>query len=172
MLKVAREKVTHASVSFERIAMEDARFPEGSFDVVLSSLALHYVADYAALDRKVHDWLAPGGSFVFSVEHPVYTAQGSQDWCYSADGEIRHFPVDHYFSEGPRRTVFLGEPVVKYHRTLTTCLGALMDAGFLLRKVVEPTPPEDMRSEPGMMDELRRPMMLLVSAVKPVSDKA
>ena len=28
--------------------------------------------------------------------------------------------VDRYFTEGKRRAVFLGEEVVKYHKTLTT----------------------------------------------------
>jgi hypothetical protein len=32
--------------------------------------------------------------------------------------------------------------------------------------VIEPQPPEDMLHLPGMKDEMRRPMMLLVSAQK------
>ena len=56
---------------------------------------------------------------------------------------------------------------MKYHRTLTTYLNALLDCGFRLKRVVEPQPPEDMLDLPGMRDEMRRPMMLLVSAEKP-----
>ena len=51
--------------------------------------------------------------------------------------------------------------------TLTTVFGALLEAGFVIRKVVEPQPPEDMMERPGMKDELRRPMMLIVAAKKP-----
>ena len=144
--------------------MEDLRFPDGSFDVVLSSLAFHYVEDFGPLVRNINRWLAPGGSFVFSVEHPVFTAYGSQDWYYGPDGEILHFPVDNYYMEGRREAVFLGERVVKYHRTLTTYLDALLQNGFQILRVVEPQPPEDMLDLPGMRDELRRPMMLLVKA--------
>ena len=68
--------------------------------------------------------------------------------------------------EGPREAVFLGERVTKYHRTLTTYLDTLLENGFRLTRMVEPQPPEDMMELPGMRDELRRPMMLLVSAVK------
>ena len=75
---------------------------------------------------------------MFSAEHPVFTAYGSQDWYYDADGSILHFPVDRYFYEGQRDAVFLGEPVVKYHRTLTTYLNTLLNNGFVLRQVVEP----------------------------------
>ena len=56
--------------------------------------------------------------------------------------------------------------VTKYHRTLTTYLGTLLQNGFQITGVVEPAPPEDMMDIPGMKDELRRPMMLLVSAKK------
>ena len=56
---------------------------------------------------------------------------------------------------------------MKYHRTLTTYLDTLPHTGgFALRRVVEPKPPQRMLGLPGMKDELRRPMMLLVAAVK------
>ncbi len=96
----------------------------------------------------------------------MFTAYGSQDWYYGANGEILHFPVDNYYLEGTRDALFLGEHVTKYHRTLTTYLDTLLQNGFDLQRVVEPQPPEDMLALPGMRDELRRPMMLLVSAKK------
>lgn len=42
----------------------------------------------------------------------------------------------------------------------------LLDSGFRLSAVEEAQPPEDMLSLPGMADELRRPMMLLIKAQK------
>lgn len=166
MLATAREKNSGAVIRYRRAAMEELAFAPGSFDVVLSSLAFHYVRDFAPLVEHIHEWLAPGGAFVFSVEHPVFTAYGSQDWYYGPDGEILHFPVDRYSFEGERQAVFLGETVTKYHRTLTAYLETLLQSGFVLRHVVEPQPPEDMLDLPGMRDELRRPMMLLVAAQK------
>ena len=130
-------------------------------------MAFHYVADFPALVRNISRWLAPGGDFVFSVEHPVFTAQGPQDWVYTPDGAIDHFPVDNYYFEGKRDAVFLGEHVIKYHRTVTTYVESLLREGFTLRHLVEPAPPEEMRHLPGMADEMRRPMMLLLSAHKP-----
>ena len=56
--------------------------------------------------------------------------------------------------------------MTKYHRTLTTYLDTLLQNGFRLRRVVEPQPPASMMDLPGMKDEMRRPMMLLVAAVK------
>ena len=168
MLAVAREKNTFPNVRFARGAMEDVRFPDGSFDAVLSSLALHYVKDYAELVSRVYRWLAPGGAFVFSAEHPTFTAYGNQDWYYSPEGEILHFPVDRYFYEGEWEAVFLGEKVVKYHRTVDGYLKPLWQTGFTVEDLSEPRPPEEMMDLPGMKDEMRRPMMLLVSARKPL----
>ena len=70
------------------------------------------------------------------------------------------------YYEGKREAVFLGERVIKYHRTLTTYLDTLLQLGFSLQRVVEPQPPETMLELDGMKDEMRRPMMLLVFAKK------
>ena len=91
---------------------------------------------------------------------------GTQDWHYNEKGEILHFPVDNYYYEGKRTAVFLGEKVTKYHRTLTTYLNTLLSNGFIINQIVEPQPPENMMDIPGMQDEMRRPMMLIVSANK------
>lgn len=164
MLERAKEINTAPCITYQRSAMEDLDFPKESFDVVLSSLAFHYVRDFTPLAENIRDWLRPGGELVFSVEHPVFTAYGSQEWYYDEKGEILHFPVDNYYYEGERKAVFLGEQVVKYHRTLTTYLSALLDLGFEIRGVTEPKPPQEMMDIPGMKDEMRRPMMLLVCA--------
>ena len=167
MLSRARELHTDERIAYRLAAMESLDFPAASFHVVLSSLAFHYVADFPALVGRIAQWLRPGGSFVFSVEHPVFTSYGTQDWWYGPDGTILHFPVDRYFEEGPREAVFLGETMTKYHRTLTTYLQTLLEQGLVLRQVVEPRPPQEMMDLPGMREELRRPMMLLVGAEKP-----
>ena len=166
MLAVAREKTGSGDARYIRAAMEDVEFPDAAFDIALSSLALHYVADFGGMVEKIYRWLAPGGAFVFSIEHPIFTAYGSQDWHRDEQGEILHFPVDNYFLEGAREAVFLGERVTKYHHTLTTILDGLLTHGFQLCRVVEPQPPERMLDMEGMRDELRRPMMLLVAAQK------
>ena len=67
--------------------------------------------------------------------------------------------------------MFLGEKVTKYHRTLTTYLNTLLSNGFIINQIVEPQPPENMMDIPGMQDEMRRPMMLIVSANKKWIDR-
>ena len=55
--------------------------------------------------------------------------------------------------------------VAKQHHTLTQILMGLLNTGFKLLAVEEAQPPAEMLDIPGMKDELRRPMMLLVKAV-------
>lgn len=166
MLEVAKGKTHFPQIEYECCAIEDVDFPEESFDVILSSLAFHYVADYENLIKKIYRMLKAGGNLVFTVEHPVFTAHGTQDWYYNEKGEILHFPVDNYYYEGKRTAMFLEEKVTKYHRTLTTYLNTLLSNSFIINQIVEPQPPENMMDIPGMADEMRRPMMLIVSAKK------
>lgn len=42
---------------------------------------------------------------------------------------------------------------------------------LLINQIVEPQPPENMMDIPGMQDEMRRPMMLIVSANKKWIDR-
>lgn len=167
MLEKAREQCFDERIEYVCAPIEDIEYPAGTFDIILSSLAFHYVADFAGTANKISAMLKPGGRLVFSAEHPVFTAQGKQDWIYGENGSKLYFPVDRYFDEGAREAVFLGERVVKYHRTLTAYYQALTDAGLRVVELAEPKPDDKMLAEvPEMADELRRPMMIIFSAVK------
>lgn len=165
MLGMARSKTETKKIAYVHDDITKVNFNQNQFDVVLSSLALHYVPSFDKVVQQVSGYLKPQGTFIFSVEHPIFTAQGREEWNYDNDGRIKDFPVDNYFYEGKRETDFLGETVVKYHKTLTTYLNGLLKNNFQITQVVEPMPPKNMMNLPGMKDEMRRPMMLIVSAV-------
>lgn len=135
MLKVAKEKTHFSEVEYICGAIEDMDFKEESFDIVLSSLAFHYIKDYKELIEKINKVLKPNGILIFTVEHPVFTAYGTQDWYYDNNKEILHFPVDNYYYEGKRIANFLGEDIVKYHRTITTYLNTLLINNFNITKL-------------------------------------
>ncbi|OPA78627.1 SAM-dependent methyltransferase [Paenibacillus selenitireducens] len=167
MLTQARDYTNDSAIEYRRLAIEDIEFQAGEFDVVLSSLALHYVDQFDVVCRKVHQYLVTGGTFVLSVEHPIFTAHAAQDWHYGAQGERLHWPVDNYQDEGFRQTQFLDHDVVKYHRTIANYMNTLINAGFRMKEISEPQPAQEilaMSSE--MRDELRRPMFLIIAAVK------
>ena len=167
MLARARQATDDPGIEYRRSAIEDIHFPEDTFDIVISSLALHYVERFDVVCQRVHECLAAGGAFVISVEHPMFTSRAAQDWCYGEEGERLHWPVDDYHQEGPRHTHWLAEDVIKYHRTITTYVNTLIDSGFRLARHVEPSPsPDALRDKPGLKDEARRPIFLLIAAVR------
>ncbi|GAA0070931.1 class I SAM-dependent methyltransferase [Clostridium sardiniense] len=167
MLKQAKKINGDSSIEYVKDTIEDIKFKEDYFDVVISSLAFHYVENFKEVCKKVYDCLVYGGDFVFSVEHPIFTAYGSQEWYVDELGNRLHWPVDNYFNEGKRKSIFLGEEVVKYHKTITMYINTLIHCGFEIKEVTEPKPPKEMlEGNKEMQDELRRPMMLLISARK------
>lgn len=167
MLAEAATMTHDQHIVYQQMDMQDIDQLPGSFDVILSSLAIHYIADYAGLVQKISAKLPLGGQFIMSVEHPVFTAQGDETWIKDDRGPNLYWPVDRYFAEGQRETEFLDHRIQKYHRTLTTYLNTLLDHHLRLDRVIEPTPTAAMvRDIPGMADELRRPMMLIVATTK------
>lgn len=167
MLERARVLTDHPHIEYRRAAIEDLSVDDDSFEVVISSLAIHYIEDFEHLCHKVHQLLTPGGHFVFSVEHPMFTALEAQDFYYDNSGTKLHWPVDNYHLEGVREAEFLGHTVMKYHRTVASYVSGLLSAGFQLTRLSELKPtPEMLRSNPAYEEELRRPMFMLISAVK------
>lgn len=165
MIGTAEERNSHPRVRYRCCGLEEYEYPPAQFDLVVSNLVLHYVADLPRVYRRVYDTLRPGGVFLFNIEHPVFTAGVEESWVLDGAGQPLYWPVDNYFFPGPRETVFLGQRVVKEHHTLTQILNGLLRTGFCLEAVEEAQPPERLRAE--MPEELRRPMMLLVRARRP-----
>lgn len=166
MLAEAQRRNSGAPITYMLCGIEDYAYPERKWDCVVSNLALHYVSDLSQVFRNIYHTLTPGGVFLMNIEHPVFTAGIHQDWLYAEDGTPKCWPLDNYFLPGPRETQFLGCTVRKYHHTLTQILMGLLNCGFTLEAVEEAQPPADLLSLPGMAEELRRPMMLLVKAIR------
>lgn len=166
MLAEAAQRNHDEKIRYRHCGIEAYEYPEGAWDVVVSNLALHYIEDLEQVFRNVWRTLRPGGTFLFNIEHPVFTSGVHQDWTYREDGTPKYWPVDDYFRPGQRVTRFLGCEVIKQHHTLTQILMGLLHCGFTLEVVEEVQPSVEMLDIPGMKDELRRPMMLLVRAKK------
>ena len=165
MLAQARKNTLETSVEYICAAVEDISFPADSFDIVISSLAFHYVASFDDICSKIKTCLVDGGDFIFSVEHPIFTSYGTQDWFYDKSGNRLHWPVDDYFREGLRKTTFLGEEVTKYHKTVTTYVNGLIESNFQITGLIEPeVDPKFLEINEEMKNELRRPMFLILSA--------
>lgn len=158
----AEQRIQYCRASAETFALK-----QESLDLVVSSLALHYVSDYEGLIQRIATWLRPGGHLVYSVEHPICTARDPMTgWVRTAQGTL--WPVDHYARETPRTQLWLGVTVTKHHRRLATLAGAVIDAGLTLTGIDEPYPDDQtLATRPELSHHLRRPPLLILGARKP-----
>jgi SAM-dependent methyltransferase len=167
MLARARPATEGGAITYIKADMEQVELPADSFDLIYSSLALHYVENLNGLMARVYGALVRGGHLVFSVEHPIFTAPSDPQWSLNAVGR-KIWPVHDYLNEGPRSTDWLIKGVVKQHRTLATYINMLVRLGFAISHVEEwgPTAAQT-AAQPDWADERQRPPFLLVAAKRP-----
>ena len=164
MLERAVATTADAAVSYAHADLEQLALAEEGYDLVYSSLTLHYIVNLAGLFAAAYRALAPGGKLVFSIEHPIYMAPTHPGWVFDGQGR-RTWPIDSYQVEGPRSTNWLAEEVIKQHRTIGTLLNLLIAAGFTISHVEEWGPSaEQLVARPELAEECDRPMLLLVAA--------
>ena len=164
MLARGRAATGDPAITYVRADLEQLELPAESFDVVYSSLALHYVKNLSGLMLQIYRSLVQDGDLVFSVEHPIFTAPSQPNWSLNAAGR-KIWPVEGYLDEGPRSTNWLAKGVIKQHRTLATYINMLIRLGFSISHVEEWGPTdEQIAAQPNWADERQRPPFLLMAA--------
>lgn len=167
MLDVARKK-SSPEIEYRQSFVEELELPGSVFDLVVSSLMFHYVKDLDPVVRKIKQWIKPGGTLVFSIEHPITTAiLGKRPgWLKDENDERIGWEVTDYSSEGERVARWIVEGVVKYHRTMETTLNMLVESGFRIDRISEAhATPEGEALDPGLLEERMRPPFLFVRAI-------
>lgn len=140
---------------------------QGPYDMVFSSLTLHYLSNLEQIVQQVHAELKPGGSFVFNVEHPIYTAPRKPRVIEEKETGEKNWSFNSYHVEGERVVDWLAPGLRKQHRTLTTYMELLLDAGFEITGLIEWLPTEEeIASGVLMEDDQLRPLFLMMSVRK------
>jgi len=166
MLAKAEEMTDDSGISYQVADLETLALVEDAYDLVYSSLTLHYIVQLPELIERIYRSLVPGGAFVFSAEHPIYTGPSHPDWTTDADGR-KSWPVNDYQKEGKRVRNWLADGVVKQHRTLGTYINLLVEKGFTIRHLDEWGPTaEQIAAFPALDEEKERPMIFLMSVTK------
>lgn len=161
MLSKARDFPTDSSITYTRADLETFELPPNTYDIVFSSLSFHYLKNLPSLISQIYKTLRPGGALVFSVEHPVYTAPQDPKIVPGSD-RATTWSLSSYLDEGPRISNWLAEGVVKQHRTISTYVTILLQAGFTLAALEEWGPTlEQIRASPNTAFSF-----LLLKAVK------
>ncbi len=155
-------------------------FPDRDFDLVVSSMALMNVPQVEDAFREFARLLKPAGRLVFSLPHPCYPRRAGSRGVSQEDEEgewrLDYYQVSNYLEE-TMETVSIPDAdghlqdVPTFHRTLTTYLGDLVGAGFVVDALIEPQPPDTPGAKadlgPGWWEANRRiPYYLVLRAVK------
>jgi SAM-dependent methyltransferase len=131
MVRIARERVGDRA----RVQVADLADPlpleTGSVDVVVSSLAMHYITDWDVPLGEFRRVLTPDGAAVFSTHHPA------MDWQMHSPGD--YFAV-RQVSERWSLGTEGGFDVTFWRRPLTAITESIYRAGFLIERLVEPAP--------------------------------
>ncbi|HVJ91018.1 MAG TPA: methyltransferase domain-containing protein [Labilithrix sp.] len=145
MAAIAQER-TGGRAEVVVAAVEDGlpMFADGSFDVVLCPLILHYVKDWGPALREARRLLSPGGSVTLSVGHPLMDYEASVTKRY-AETELLKETWSTY-----------GVTMPVYRRSLQAMFDSFADAGFVVDRLVEPLPvPELEAIDPGVFKILQ-----------------
>jgi SAM-dependent methyltransferase len=163
MVTAARQTLAGTPGEVVHASIETWTYPDASFDLVVSRLALHYVSDVELILAQTYRALAHGGRLVFSVEHPVITSC-DRGW---RSGPRQAWLVDDYFDIGLRVTSWLGGQVAKYHRTVEAYFAALQGAGFVVESLRESHPRRTMFADKLEYERRKRiPLFLFLAGRK------
>jgi len=148
MLAVARERLGPGVPLHQADLTQPLAFlQEGSFDLVLSSLVMHYLERWEPALRELRRVLAPRGRLVVSTVHPfadVHSLGGGD-----------YFGTYEYGEDWEREGRIMR--VRFWHRPLGAMLAAFRDCGFALDDIAEPLPlPEMALSARDTYQELSR----------------
>ena len=133
MLERARQRIgNRADVRRADITETLELVDDSEFDGVVCGLSLHYVEDWREAFTEFARLLRPGGLLVFSAQHPV--------------DEYIAFESENYFEIERERMTWSGGgeevDVPFYRRPFSEVINPLIETGFRLDKLVEPTPNE------------------------------
>jgi SAM-dependent methyltransferase len=154
MLRHAREAGDRSGVRVPLVQADAMALPflADTFDIVCTAFgAIPFVADSGAAMREVARVLRPGGSWVFSVTHPmrwVFWDEPDESGLLARNSYFDRTP---YVERDDDGTV----TYLEQHRTLGDRIRELVAAGFVLRDLVEPEWPEGHEQIWGQWSPLR-----------------
>ena len=127
-------------------------FGDGSFDTVVSTMALMDSPDFEKAVGEIYRVLRKNGDFFFSISHPCFMTKGF-GWVTDRQGNQEKLTVSGYFSKTHwvERWQFSQVPeelkqdvpqfaIPRFPRTLAAYINPLLQTGFVLKKLSEPRP--------------------------------
>ncbi|WP_349407358.1 class I SAM-dependent methyltransferase [Pseudalkalibacillus sp. SCS-8] len=132
-----------------------------SFDLIISSLTMHYIKDWEKPMKEFNRILRNKGRLIFSVIHPFL--------------DYTRFPNENYFSlkqlTEVQASAKYNNEINLYLRPLNEIIKPLYLNGFIIERIIEPLPTEEFRRvHPKEYEDLmKHPHFLFIRAQKMTS---
>jgi SAM-dependent methyltransferase len=138
-LRVAAER--GAGVAYTRATASALPFPPSAFDAVIACLVFEHIEQVDIAIAEVGRVLAPGGRFLFFLNHPLLQTPGS-GWIDDRILNEQYWRIGPYLTEDTTlEQVDNGVWIPFIHRPLSRYVNALVNAGLLITQMIEPAPP-------------------------------
>lgn len=159
MIEMTKKRVGNKAKIIRADLNEPLNFIEDeSIDVILSSLTLHYIKNWDGVMSEFNRILKKNGQLVISIHHPFM--------------DFTVFNKENYFlTELLDDEWKINKEKVKvqfYRRPLSMIITSIIDAGFIIEKLLEPMPIEQFKIEqPNIYDRLtKKPQFLFIRSKK------
>jgi len=138
-LAVARER--GGGVSYSQGVAASLPFPTASFDAAVACLVFEHIDDAGAAIAEVGRVLAPGGRFLFFLNHPLLQTPGS-GWIDDRILGEQYWRIGPYLVEDKTLEEVDKDVWIPFvHRPLSRYVNALVEAGLVITRMEEPAPP-------------------------------
>jgi len=154
-VKRTRERTKNSAKVLQGNLAESLDFEDGSFDLVVCPLVMHYIKDWLPTFKEFYRVLKPSGILVFSTHHPF------TDW--------QEFQTESYFAIDLLEDEWDVGKVTFYRRPLTVMTKDLAEAGFVISRILEPEPVAELQEvDSELFSRLSKtPLRLMFKAIKP-----
>ena len=149
-IKIAKE--SFPTLEFHQMDMENLDFPEKSFDLVVSSLTIHYASNWEKTFGEIRKILKDDGKAVISTNHPIrFGSEIKREkereifllgYIRYKDPQLFGDVIGDYLNSRRIDDVWFRNkfPVSYYHKPISEMLKEIRESKFELTNFLEPKP--------------------------------
>jgi SAM-dependent methyltransferase len=141
--------------------------PDGAFDAAVACLVFEHITNVDGALAEVARVLAPGGTFLFLLNHPLLQAPGS-GWIDDQILGEQYWRIGPYLTEDISMEELAPGVVLPFvHRPLSRYVNTMAELGLRIERMEEPAPPPGFIARaPEYEESATIPRLLVLRTVK------
>lgn len=122
--------------------------PDLYFDIILSSMVLHYLSNIKNAAAEFNRMLKQGGQVVIAIQHPIYQYHFCAQNKAGGDSGSFSNPVEYFDRKIVKQMIMSGKSMIEiYNRPLSDYIRPFLQQGFALVDFIEPEYTDDLLSK-------------------------